>query len=355
MKQLLFSGVMLFLWLAGGTAVAVEVRDLYEAEVVVADQQGDARAQAMRAGLAEVLVRATGYSATVQDPALAEMLDNAPRYVQQYRYRTVPATATAPAVLALWMSFDASTINQSLRQRGLPVWGSARPLLLVWLAVESGGERRLVSAAEGVGLPGLEAAARRRGLPLRLPLLDLEDQARITATDVWGGFQEPVVAASARYRPQAVLIGRLYRDRRDIWHVRWTLRVGSEIMHWDSDGVTPDDVLAAGVEGSADALAMRFAHVVDIAGGSMVTLHVDDVNTLADYSRLLSYLGALSGVTSVQVTEVTPRTVSCRLVLDATLTAVTRTIGLGSTLAVVTTGSTPPDALHTELNFRLLP
>lgn len=354
MKRLPLYTFIALLWLAGH-AMAAEVAGLYEAEVPVADQQGEARQQAMRDGLAEVLVRATGYSATPQDPALADLFSNAARYVQQYRYRTVPATATQPAGLTLWMSFDANSLGQALRSRGQPVWGSARPLLLVWLAVETGSERRLVSAAESAGMPGLETAARRRGLPLRLPLLDLEDQARITAADVWGGFQEPVLAASARYRPQAVLLGRLYHDRQGIWHARWTLRVGDEAMHWESAGATPDQVLGAGVDGSADALAMRFAQVVDLDGGSVVTLHVSDVTTLSDYARLLNYLGALSGVTAVQVTEVEPRAVTCRLTLEANPAALTRTIGLGSTLAVTTAGSAPLDALHTELYYRLLP
>ncbi len=354
MKRLPFYTLMLLCWLAG-PAAAAEVAGLYETEVPVVDQQSEARQQAMRAGLAEVLVRATGYSATAQDPALADLLDNASRYVQQYRYRTVPATATAPAGVALWMSFDANTIGQALRERGQPVWGSARPLLLVWLAVESGAERRLVSAAEGAGLQGLEAAARRRGLPLRLPLLDLEDQTRITAADIWGGFQQPVMAASARYQPQAVLSGRLHHDRQGLWHARWTLRVGEEAMHWDNSGATPDEVMAAGVEASADALAMRFAQVVDLYGGSAVTLRVADVATLADYARLLSYLSALNGVTVVQVAEVEAQTVVCRLTLEGTPAAVTRTIGLGSTLAVAGPASVSPEGLPAELHYRLLP
>ncbi len=353
---------LLLVLLFTGSAMAAEVRDLYEAEVPVADQQGEARQAAMRTGLAEVLVRVTGYSAVAQDPALADLLDNASRYVQQYRYRTLtPAPVTDPAApppptLALWLSFDANTINQALRSRGQPVWGSARPLLLVWLAVESGTERRLVAAAESGNHQALELTARRRGVPLRLPLLDLEDQARVTAADVWGGFAEPVMAASARYQPQAVLIGRLYHDRQGGWHGRWTLRVGDEAMNWDSSGTTPDAVLALGVEGSADALAMRFSQIVDPERGSVLSLRVDDVRTLADYARLLSYLDALSGVTAVQVTEVEPQTVTCRLTLEMGAGAVARTIGLGSTLAAVAGGVTPPPGeLPLELHYRLLP
>lgn len=346
-------------------APAAEVRDLYEAEVPVADQQVEARQAAIRAGLAEVLVRATGYSGMAQDPALADLLDNAPRYLQQYRYRAAPPT-TLPmpdgtvTPWVLWMSFDANNLHQLLRERGKPVWGKARPLLLVWLAVEDGTGRRLVGAAEsGLEQYALEAAARRRGLPLRLPLLDLEDRARVSAGDVWGGFHDTVTSASARYNPQAVLIGRLYRDSRDGWRARWTLRVGDEVMNWDSTAGDPASALALGVDGSADTLSLRFAQV-GAAGASadIVTLRITDVSSLAAYARVLTYLRSLNGVTDVQVEQVGPTVLTCRLSMEVATAAVVRTIGLGTTLAavpVVPVAGAPLTQPPAELNYRLMP
>ena len=53
------------------------------------------------------------------------------------------------------------------------------------------------------------AAADERGLPIAWPLLDLQDLNAVTCTDVWGGFEDEIVAASARYRSDAVLIGKV--------------------------------------------------------------------------------------------------------------------------------------------------
>ena len=214
MKQFRARWLICSWWPAFG-ASAAEVQGLYDASVPVADQQQPARAQAMRAGLAQVLVRVTGYGGAPQDPVLADMLDDAPHYVQQYRYLTAPpaATATAPATAAaapattaaappplqLWMAFDPVGIDQALRARHQPVWGRARPLVLVWLAVDDGnGSRHLVSASDGSDeSQALEDEAQLRGLPLRLPLWDLEDQSKVAVADVWGGFQETLLAASA--------------------------------------------------------------------------------------------------------------------------------------------------------------
>lgn len=338
--------------LLSGAVMAAEVERIYEAEIPVAGQQNDARRQAMRAGLAEVLVRVTGNSAVVQDSAFADLLGNASRYVQQYRYRAAPS---AGAPLLLWMSFDANAINQALRSRGQPIWGSARPLLLVWLAVDGGSPgRRLVGATQSAEYPGLEAAANRRGVPVRLPLLDIDEKRLVTVADVWGGLHERVVTASARYQAQGVLLGRLTQERQGTWSARWTLRIGNEVKHWDSHGASADEVLAKGVDGSADALALRFAQATSAAGGGVLSLRVSDIDALADYARVLSYLRGLNGVTAVQVDKVEPRAVTYRLSVQADTTAVRRVIGLGSTLAPAD-AMLPPDTSQPELSYRLLP
>ncbi len=364
MKRFPTYALLLGLLFAAGVARAAEVTGVYEAEVPVADQQDEARTAAMKSGMAEVLVRVTGNGAVAKDPGLAELLDNAPHYVQQYRYRAAPAAGdgaavipgSAPAPLILWMAFDPNSINQALRAHNQPVWGKARPLVLAWLAVDGGNGRRLVAAAEGgVEQQALEAEAKRRGLPLRLPLLDLQDQSKVSAADVWGGFVDSVAAASARYQPQAILLGRLYRDGQGGWHARWTLRAGDDVINWDGAAAAPADVVAAGVDVTTDTLAARFAQLDTVTANSQLTLRIADVANLDDYSRVLTYLKSLNGVTSVQVRSVDPRTLVCSLTLQVGAPAVIRTISLGNTLAAAPASVPQPEQPQTELSYRLLP
>ncbi|MFA5628122.1 MAG: DUF2066 domain-containing protein [Thiohalomonadaceae bacterium] len=348
MKRTYFYLWALFFWHLTGAVAAVEVHDLYEAEVGVADQQTETRQQAMRLGLAEILQRVTG-GVTVPESELAELLNDAPRYIQQYRYQANQTTPT------LWMAFDADSLNKSLRALGLPIWGHDRPVLLVWLAYEDGNERRLVSAAERTDWSVLEQTARQRGLPLRWPLLDLEDQAGITATDVWGGFWETVTNASARYQPQAILLGRLYEDRQKIWRVRWTLQIAEEVLYWDNSSAVLDEVLAAGVTGSADALAVRFSQVASQGSEQQLTLSINEVHSLADYVRLMSYLRSLNGVSDVQISKVEPTVMHCRLLLKLSPDAIARTIGLGTTLAAMPAGNQGSELTSFARQYRLLP
>src|SRR5690606_25504380 len=121
------------------------------------------------------------------------------------------------------VEFNAARVSQALAQRNRPVWGPERPLTLLWVAFDDGfGERVLLGANDAGVAAGsplaellqttraeLAAAADERGLPIALPLLDLEDLQALTFTDVWGGFEEPIRAASARYGADSILIGRV--------------------------------------------------------------------------------------------------------------------------------------------------
>ena len=51
--------------------------------------------------------------------------------------------------------------------------------------------------------------AEKRGLPLAFPLLDTEDLQSVTFSDIWGGFDERIIAASKRYGANSILIGRV--------------------------------------------------------------------------------------------------------------------------------------------------
>ena len=44
----------------------------------------------------------------------------------------------------------------------------------------------------------MEERSAERAVPIILPLLDLEDQSVISAAEIWGGFSDRVIAASAR-------------------------------------------------------------------------------------------------------------------------------------------------------------
>ena len=248
-KPLLFKSLwaMLILAIVASPAWAVEVASLYTAQVPLDQEEADPRSLAYEMALVDVLQRVSG-SELASDPAMIELLFPDPSiYVVQFR-RGEDDT--------LLVSFDGGAIEEVLRAAGQTVWGSDRPLTLVWLAVDWGqGEREIIGAddpqrrqdqARSIDRNRLLRQrvldiAERRGLPVVFPLLDTVDLQNISFSDIWGGFDEALVAASQRYDADSILVGRIRATSNQ--RNRWSYYFGDEEQNWSGE---PELVLGSG-------------------------------------------------------------------------------------------------------------
>ena len=181
---------------------AARLDTLFQAEVNAAGRGAAAREAALGRALQDVLVRVTGSAESASQSRAQSLLKQPGRFVEQFRFLELPGRLPGqPPQLRLWVQFDGVALSREIRQAGLPYWGPERPDVLAWLAIDDRGRRYLVSeTGESSAAGTLMRAARHRGLPLTLPLMDLEDQRAVQFTDVWGGFVGTVNEASQRYR-----------------------------------------------------------------------------------------------------------------------------------------------------------
>ena len=290
----------LFMLALPGAVSAVEMTSLYAAEVPLDPDADDPRTAAYRSALTEVLLRISG-SGVFSDPELFDLLFPDPAsYVVQFR----PGEDDT-----LWVRFDGTAVEDVLTRNGQPVWGSERPLTLIWLAVDWGqGEREIIGAddpersddeARTIDRNRLLRqrvldVAERRGLPVAFPLLDTEDLARVTFPDIWGGFDELILDASRRYEANSVLIGRIRADTGQ--RNRWTYNFAGEERAWTGE---PELVLNL----VADMLAAEFAIGGDATLQS-VELSVAGINTVDAYGSVQRILSDLNVVESFAIASV---------------------------------------------------
>lgn len=354
MKRILPLLLLLFAALAGIRANAEVVSGLYETEVPVSDKGETARRQAVLDAFRDILVKVSGYSGVLDDPAVAEAVGNADRYVQQFRYRE---RKLAGEPFAFWVQFNGAGVEQLLQSNNLPVWGSSRPVMMVWLAVEESGVRELIGTGDRTYAPALQAGAAARGIPLRLPLLDLTDRSNISASDVWGDFRSTIMDASRRYDAQMVLTGRLYQGRSGGYRVRWALYGQGEPVYWEDWGPDSRKLMSSAIDAAGDSVSLRYSQNQGGAGASSLVLRVEDISNLRDYNRALQYLERLNGVAAVEVTEMGAGHSTFRLELSGARSSVIQALALGEMLAEVqyAGGMDEPTAgTGTELVYRLL-
>ena len=294
------AAAVILLLLAANSVLSVEVESLYTVEVVLDPGDPDATRNAHQTALTEVLVRVTGSVEAALAPDMQDIFPNPTRYVTQFR----PADDNA-----LIVTMDGTAIERMLRQSGKTVWGSDRPLTLVWLAVDWGdGEREIIAADDPqrsiaqtrsidrnrLLRERVQAVADLRGLPVVLPLLDTEDLRNVSFSEIWGGFDDRLLQASSRYGVSSVLVGRIRAD--GSLPNRWTHYLGAQRVDGAGEPEMAMNMLA-------DTLAAEYA----FAGNSVaesVTLNISGIDSVVAYGTVQELMAGLSQIDGFEIDTV---------------------------------------------------
>lgn len=345
----LIAGVLISLF--SSAVFAVEVKDLYSAEVLVIDQSESKRNAAAQDALAEVLIRVSGSAQILLDQNIRRELHKPDAYLLQYSYAQSDQTLLNRAgeeVPAKWLflSFDPSLVLKSLIEAGLPVWGSNRAQVIVWWGVEDQGDRYLLSANEegteeengrvkkGV-VERLYQETNRRGVPVTIPLMDLQDSAAVKTSDVWGFFTENIEVASRRYGPEAILVGRAMPALTGEWLGSWMLLLDGQSYWYEGTASSVDYLLAEAIDNVAERLAEKYAVIVREDAALGITLKVFDIKELKDYAAVSAYLDALVPVRKALLRQVEGDILTFNIILDGDMKQLKQAIELNDKLLPV--------------------
>ncbi|MCW8964470.1 MAG: DUF2066 domain-containing protein [Gammaproteobacteria bacterium] len=311
-------------------AHAVRVTDLYEALVPVENQAPATRADALKGVLRKVVIKVTGQS--VLPASLLQSASQVEHMVEQFGYESRQEPASSQRQLYLWAKLNPVGVKQLIRRAGLPIWPEERPATLVWLAIDgAAGRQMMAEGSEHEAVSLLHDIAGQRGLPLVLPLMDLQESSAIDFDAIATMQLDSLQSASARYGSHHVLVGYIQHVDGGLWRGRWKLMDDAEQVTMTPEG-TLSDVLASGINPLASRIAQQFSSLSYVDSEQYIDLAVDDINGAADYARSLKYLQSLSLVSQVDVVGVDKEMVNFRLHTKADLAAVVQVIGLGRVL-----------------------
>ncbi|WP_306523836.1 DUF2066 domain-containing protein [Rheinheimera sp.] len=174
--------------------LAAELTDLYQAEVD-ANQSQSAWQQA---AFAAVLLKLTGSDAIMANSQVQAELKQAGNYVKQYQM------VQRDGRNLLVVSLDQQKITALLAQQQVPVWGSRRPDVLVWLTEKTLAEPKFVLENQHPLRTNLMQQAKKYGLSFIYPLYDVDDLALLNESSVWAGDWAALGTASIRYKAERV-------------------------------------------------------------------------------------------------------------------------------------------------------
>ncbi|WP_219590192.1 DUF2066 domain-containing protein [Aeromonas salmonicida] len=200
---------------------AAQVTDLYQGKAPTSGDMVAAQSQA----LGDVLVKVTGKRDILTQPDVVKALAAPGDYVQHYGYQDVGS------VKFLKADFNVAKVNALISQSKFALLGPARPQMALWLVINEGERRILPDQSSDGWASALRTQSQAMGLPVSIPLMDLDDNMAVNATDVWGRFAAPILQASQRYGAEMVVLGKLTPEG-DKWSIDWGLygpKAGGEL------------------------------------------------------------------------------------------------------------------------------
>ncbi|WP_447742276.1 DUF2066 domain-containing protein [Pseudomonas laurentiana] len=269
--------------LISATAQAENVSGLYQVREPVAGQGAEARAAATAKALDTLVLRLTGDPKAAQSPALAELRKDPQQIINQV------GTEAGPPESVL-VEFDPGSTERALRKAGLALWGSNRPSILGWWLNDGAEGSNLVGDGQASAQP-LRRAAQHRGLPLRLPLADLQEQLVANAKQVESSDPAPLRQAAERYGADALLA--VHAQEADgKWQGKWQLWLGDQREQGSAEGADQAALADAVMLAVSSRLAPRY--VTRPGASSQLQLQVQGMNLqrYAELARVLEPYGS---------------------------------------------------------------
>jgi len=292
-----------------GSVIAASTVDLYQEQVVVSQNASQKEQnEAIQSSFARLLVRVTGITQVLEYPTVIDELKQGSKYLATFRFEPSDVFFTnvlgekVPTKL-MNLTFDKKTVDAFLVQNRLPVWGEKRPDVLFWIADRLEGQDHILADAEESRLASIVAEQTDiRGIPYLLPIMDLTDSLTLSFSEVYGLFSQDIEVASERYKPEAILTGRvLAGSDENSYQADWLMLFKGERLRLPTVTGTLEEVIAQGVDLVAQRLSEQYALILDPLMLGNLTLKVSDIQSLGEFAALERYLQTINIITKATV------------------------------------------------------
>ena len=246
--------------------LSADIDRLYRAQTVVTGQGEANRLTGFAACLEDVLIKVAAVGQLAEDPRLIAAKVNARDYVTAFSYhdqmsgtpiRDEQGTRDRPYDLIV--DFDQAKIDGLLAALGLKPWSSHRPVLAIFVEMEQGPRRYIVTSdmrQSDLQRDSLLAAADKRGMPIVLPTAAQLSRSAITAPALPTLSASALAPLTAEQGGEIALVGHLVWSDPDLgWATEWRLEWQGQSHRWRLRGITFDEAFRRGIAGAAQILA----------------------------------------------------------------------------------------------------
>lgn len=308
---------------------AAVVSGLYQSQVEIGSKQASERQNAFNEALQKVLIKLSGQKESVNSPEVYKSFFPAERFVQSFSYIENPrykkfletqkldsvngvaasispesltrlsseivkdssGSTKAPLPFFLNVEFSAKSIDSKMNTMKLPLWGSVRPEIMLWVLIESNGVRHFLGESNALPeLAILKQSASDYALPISFPKADQLDSQALNLSNLWGLFPDAIESAKSRYSANGHLMVRIYQSAPGFWSANWLLKVGDRR---ETGGLNQADFATISQEllgFTAAAVSTRFTGTTEVNQSNHLILDVSNVTNFKAYISVQRFL-----------------------------------------------------------------
>ncbi|NRA84776.1 MAG: DUF2066 domain-containing protein [Gammaproteobacteria bacterium] len=338
MKSLSYLLLVIICLLSVSASQAQVLSDLYRAQLPVVNQSVNQRNKVIEQLFAKVIVKVSGSSQSLTNSMISAQLKQALQYTVEFNFSRVDS------ILHLNALFNEQLVDQLLKNSGVSIWGSRRPTVMLWLASEDEQEQRILISenSELDYSDKIIAHALNRGLPLLLPVWDLEDQLQVNLTDIWGLFSDKVASANLRYHSDFMIIAKAYRSGvsfRTDWVIykspinvdAFDIQPAQIIGSGSDEFATTEQALLAIVDQTSDFFSRQYSVDTQTQSGT-IAFNITNVGSIETYVEVSNYLMSLKAIESLQVSMISQGIFTFQLTILGDTQSLLDVIGLDGKL-----------------------
>lgn len=264
---------------------AEEVKRLYETEILVRSDHEEDRRISTKEALKTLLTRILVGKNILENKAVKNVLANATYYVREYQYSLGSAGTNNSRLMRVL--FDEHKVVNTFRAANMGIWNEIRPRTLLWLVIENQNKQQFFDASL---MPEIDLAlaksSKQKKLPLLLPILDLNENRKLSISDVLSAYSDHLLESSARYDVVSTLAGKIV-NKGECWKAEWTFYFDSKIKQWSSSCGTINDITLHGFQGVYEKLAAYYAVIPETGKINSISLKANDMQKKEKISNFI--------------------------------------------------------------------
>jgi uncharacterized protein len=313
----------LIVWFSMPLHAEVRPEQFDRVERVVTGRDESQKSIVFRQAVIEMLVRISGDRNIERHALVRDMIDSPESWVSRYYFES--KNDSSGVIEKMVVTLDVGVITQKMKEKGLPIWGVLRPLVIVWCVVEAKpeqgeGQHAILQEGEAhIFKEALLRAAKFRGVPLVFPLMDLTESGVISEQVILSSAPELLKQYSERYEADVVTKIVLSQEKNDQWRLYWQSTHSQEKALKPIRGSNFTEVAEAAIDAIVHPLVLSYAAVLNSGIETTLLFKVQGVKDLRDFVEVGERLKAFSLVKQSTIQSVVGDQVIYRILLQGDL------------------------------------